>query len=65
MHITEKAVWASVEAGKNFPYLVTGTDVYSIFQEVEDFVNVPRSGSPQETGVTVGLERWRQNGGSH
>lgn len=47
----------SVEAGRKFPYLVTGTDVYSIFQEVEDFVNVPRSGSPQETVVTVGLER--------
>ncbi len=45
------------ETGKQFPYLVTGAYVYSIFQEVKDFVNVPGSGSPQEAGVTVGLER--------
>lgn len=53
------------EAGKKFAYLVTGADVYSIFQEVEDFVNVPCSGSPQETGVTVGLERLRQKAGKY
>lgn len=46
-----------VEACRKFAYLVTGADVYSIFQEVKDFVNVPCSGSPQETGVTVRLER--------
>lgn len=48
------------DAKCKFPYLVTGADVYSIFQEVKDFVNVPCSGSSQETGVTVRLERRRQ-----
>lgn len=42
---------------KKFAYLVTGADVNSIFQEFQDFVNVSRSGSSKETGVTVGLER--------
>lgn len=54
---------ALVDTGNKFPYLVTGADIYSIFQVVEDFVNVPRSGSPQETGVTVGLDRWREERG--
>lgn len=54
---------APVGAGEKFSYLVTGADVNSIFQEVEDFVNVPCSGSPQETGVTVRLERCRQKRG--
>jgi len=51
------------ETASKFPYLVTGADVDSIFQEVEDFVDVPRSGRPQEAGVTVRLERWTEKRG--
>lgn len=39
-----------------FSYLIAGADVNAIFQEVEDFVNVSRPGSPKETGVAVGLD---------
>lgn len=39
-----------------FSYLITGADVNSIFQEVEDFVNVSRPGSPKKTGVAVRLD---------
>ena len=48
---------AETETSSKFTYLVAGADVDSILQEVEDFVDVPRSGSPQETGVTVRLRR--------
>lgn len=44
-----------------FSYLVTCADVNPVLQEFKDFVNVSSSGSPEETGVTVRLQRLNRN----
>uniref|UniRef100_A0A8D3CLR6 Uncharacterized protein n=1 Tax=Scophthalmus maximus TaxID=52904 RepID=A0A8D3CLR6_SCOMX len=41
-----------LEERMGFPYLVTGADIYSIFQEFKDFVNISRPGRSKETGAT-------------